>query len=129
MTIQTVLRKLQAQETQIVAEKGRFNLFALFLRDNAPANKWDLLVSADWAQQDKYAAIRYLAERLQSTLTPEELVALARIVVIRKENPALLEIYRQIQVEHGCVEMHHASFFGHDINHAYFISSQSSSTH
>ncbi len=40
----------------MAAEKGAFDLFALFLREDAP-NKWDLLIAADWIDQDKAGAI------------------------------------------------------------------------
>ena len=47
-----VLNKLMSIEKESSAERGDYNLFALFLREDS-SNKWDILVSADWINNYK----------------------------------------------------------------------------
>lgn len=106
----------------MVAEKGRFLLFALFLREYAP-NVWDFVVSAPWLKADKMATYRYFATQLQSRLEPQELILLSRIVLIDEDNPALEAIHEAVTVEHSMVEIRHRDFFGLPIEQAYIITS------
>jgi hypothetical protein len=118
-----IVEKFQKEEASITAEKGAFDLFALFLREDAP-NKWDLLVAADWIDRDKSNAIKYLAKRVQHILSKKELLLLSRIVIIEESNPALAAFNSAFQVEHGSAEIQNSNFFGLQINHAYLITSK-----
>ena len=44
-------------ENALSREQGEFDLFALFLREDAPG-KWDLLIAAPWAEKDKASALK-----------------------------------------------------------------------
>lgn len=114
--------KLIPIEKNISEEKGPFELFALFLREDGP-DFWDLLVSAPWISKDKESAIRLIAGRITKALTKEELVKLSRIVIIERDNPALEAINRAIDVKGGMAEISNSNFFGMQIKHAYIITS------
>ena len=111
-------------EREISREKGEFDLFALFLREDAP-NRWDVVVAAPWIELDKGLALQYLGKKLQQELTTNELMQLSHIAIIDNNNPGLPAITQAVNVEHGLVEMRDQDFFGLPIKHAYIITSQS----
>ncbi len=115
--------KLLKIEQELAFQKGGFSLFALFLREDAEDN-WDLLISAPWVTKNKTNTLKYLAKKLQESLTPQEIVKLSKIVIIEPDNPALEAIHKTIQVEHGLVEVKDSIFFGLPIKHAFIITSQ-----
>lgn len=115
--------KLKHQEEIMANEKGPFDLFALFLREDAPG-KWDLVVAAEWIEKDKQAALKYIAGILQRTLTTNELLKLSRIAIIDEGNPALEAFQRAMHVEHGIAEIQDSNFFGLQIKHVYLITSK-----
>ena len=115
--------KLVSLERDVSDERGKFYLFALFLREDAQ-DKWDLMVSAPWIQADKKEALNYLATQIQSRLIPAELIRSSRIVLIDTDNPALEAINKAIGVEHGKAEVRDSNFFGLQIDHAYIVTSK-----
>jgi hypothetical protein len=116
------LQKFLALERDVVAEKGGFLLFGLFLREYAPS-VWDFVVSAPWLKTDELATYRYFATRLQSRLEPQELVLLSRIVLIDKDNPGLEAVHDAVTVEHGMIQIWNREFFGFQMERAYIITS------
>ncbi len=139
------IEKLIALERDISAEKGEFELFAFFLREDA-LNKWDLIVSAPWLEKDKRTALSYLVKQLRTRFNPQEMLKLSRIVIIDQSNPGLKDvrnaIYFAIRVRYGVdvriptvvnnavhagsgvYEFQNCEFFGLQIKHAYIITSQ-----
>lgn len=118
-----IVEKLQKAEAMMTGEKGAFDLFALFLREDAP-NKWDLMIAADWIDQDKADAIKYVAGKVQDVLSKEELLSLSRIVIIEESNSDLTAFQETYTVEHGSTEIQNCNLFGQQINHAYLITSK-----
>jgi hypothetical protein len=118
-----LVEKLVAMEREISEERGTFALFALFLREDA-LDKWDLVASAPWLEEDKKESLAYLSDRLRSHLTHEELLSFSRIVLIDRDNPFLEAIRRAVSQEHGIVEVKDSNFFGLEISHAYIITSK-----
>lgn len=104
-----LLYKFMALERDLAAEKGRFVLFALFLREYA--RSVDFVVSAPWLKTDEMATYRYFATQLQSRLEPQEMLMLARIVLIKKDNPGLEAVHDAATVEHGLVQIWNREFF------------------
>jgi len=115
--------KLQKVEKSLSESKGQFELFALFLREDSP-NKWDLLISADWARANKKASINAIIEEIKKVLTDQELLMLSRIIILDKDDAALKAIHQAMRVEHGLAEISDSNFFGLTIKHAYLITSQ-----
>ncbi len=122
-----LVEKLVGMEREISEERGTFALFALFLREDA-LDKWDLVASAPWLEEDKKESLVYLSDRLRSHLTHEELLSFSRIVLVDQDNPFLEAIKKAIQkavsLEHGIVEVKDSNFFGLEISHAYIITSK-----
>lgn len=118
-----IVEKLKQQEEIMAKEKGPFDLFALFLREDAPG-KWDLVVAAEWIEKDKETAFKYIAGIVQKTLSKEQLLKLSRIAIIDESNPALEAFHRAMHVEHGVAEIQDSNFFGLQIKHVYLITSR-----
>jgi len=117
-----LVEKLKHIEQAISAEKGGFELFALFLRDDAP-DKWDLVVSSDWARQNKKDSINYLVATIRKEITKEEMLKLSRLVILDKDDAAMNALHSAMHVEHGMAEIRDSNFMGLAIKHAYLITS------
>jgi hypothetical protein len=118
-----LVNKFKEIEQKISVKKGDFVLFALFQREDS-IDKWDLLVAAPWIDSDRKTALYYIAGQLQSSLNPEELVQLSRIVLIDLTNPGLNTTNDAIKIEHGISELQNINFFGLQIKRAFIITSQ-----
>jgi hypothetical protein len=114
--------KIADVEKEIAKEKGPFSLFALFLRDDVP-DRWDLVVSAPWVKNNKQT-LNYLVHEIKSTLTPDDLISLSRIVMVEPSDKPVQAINRAFNVEHGKVEVRDVQFFGLPIKHGYIITSR-----
>ena len=122
-----IAEKLKRQERNMAEEKGPFDLFALFLREDAP-EKWDLVVAAKWIEENKREALKYISKAVQESLAHSEFLKLSRITIIDESNPELETFQRAMQfamyLEHGMAEIKNSNFFGLEIKHAYIITSQ-----
>ena len=117
--------KLIDIEKELSESKGPFELFALFLREDA-SEKWDLVVSSDWARENKKEAIDTIVGKIRSIFTDEEMLMLSRLIVLEKDDAALKAIHSAMHVEHGLTEVSDSNFFGLEIKHAYLITSKNS---
>ena len=115
--------KLQIVEKNLSESKGHFELFALFLREDSP-DKWDLLISADWARADKKASINRIIKEIKKVLSDYEMLMLSRIIILDKDEEVVKAIHQAMKVEHGLAEITDTNFFGLSIKHAYLITSQ-----
>lgn len=118
-----IAEKLRLEERRLAERKGPFDLFALFLREDA-FDKWDLVASAKWIDKNKSDALKLLTRRVQSVLTKEEVLKLSRVVLIEESDPVLRAWQSAMKVEHGLAEIQDSNFFGLPIKHAYLITSQ-----
>ena len=50
------IKKYEEIKNRIQKERGDLDFFGLILREDAP-NVWDLVVSAPWAEADKWSAL------------------------------------------------------------------------
>src|SRR5256886_8465019 len=123
MTVPELTERFAELESRIAEEKGPFALFALFMREDAP-DRWDLIVSAPWAGEDKRSVGDYFVGQIKSRLGEQGLTSLSRIVVIDPQDAAVQALNRTIQIEHGRVEVRDSTFFGLTVKHAYIITSQ-----
>ena len=115
--------KLQVVEKTLSDSEGPFELFALFLREDAP-NKWDLLISSDWARADKKSALNTIVSEVQKVLSEPEQLMLSRVVVLEKDDAALNALQSAMHVEHGMAEISDSDFNGLPIKHAFLITSK-----
>jgi hypothetical protein len=118
-----IVEKLRKIEGDLSNANGPFDLFGLFLREDAP-DVWDLVVAASWIEQNKAGALREISKTLQQQLTPSELTKLSRVVIIDDTNPALPAIAAALGVEHGNASVKDSNFFGLAIKEAFIITSQ-----
>ena len=114
------VEKLRKIEMDTSGERGDYELFALFLREDS-SNKWDILITADWIIKDKEDALRYLSRKIQKAFTKDELSLISRIVIIENDNPALPSLKQFVKAKHGLVEIKDSNLFGLEIKHAFFI--------
>jgi hypothetical protein len=118
-----ILDKLLSLEHKISNEKGSFNLFAIFLREDSE-DKWDLVVSAPWLVPNRKESFNYIVNQIKSVLDNNELMFISRIVLLEEGNPVLNAINRALEIEHGRAEVKDSNFFGLQIKHAYIITSR-----
>lgn len=118
-----LVEKLNRIEKETSFEKGEYELFALFLREDA-SSKWDILVSANWVSKNKEDALKYLANKIQNVFSSEELLHISRIVLIESNNPSLPALQQAFHIEHGVAEIKDSNFFGLEIKHAFLITSR-----
>lgn len=112
--------KLSRLEGALSEEKGPFNLFALFLREDAP-DVWDLVVAAKWIEEDRPAALADISRRVRDSLRADEITKISRVVVVDRTDPALKAITSATSIEHGIAELANGTFFGLAIRHAFII--------
>jgi hypothetical protein len=89
------------------------SFFGLFLRDNSQ-NKWDVVVAAPWIDEDKRTAIALLADKLNTRLNSEEILAISRIVTVNSSDPLLKYYNDKFFSEPGSADFavaHGISFF------------------
>ena len=121
--MKVIAEKLRDIELELIQEHGDFELFALFLREDAP-DKWDVIVSSEWAREDKKSALNSIVAKINSSLNPEETVKLSRIIILNKDDAALNALHSAMHVEHSIAEISDSNFFGLAIKHAYLITSK-----
>jgi hypothetical protein len=92
----------------MLEQRGAVYLFALFEREET-AGKWDIVLSSEWSDNERFDAVQLIADALVPKLTPEELSALSRIFVAPSHDPAVEELIEADQVVH--VERFYASGF------------------
>lgn len=117
------LDKLVKLEKTISEEKGAFDLFAVFLREDG-FDKWDLVASALWIEKDYNKAQHYVTRKLQSTLTTDELLKISKVVLIDEFDERVRSIQRVVRTEHNPVELRENNFFGLKIDLVYVITSK-----
>lgn len=115
--------KLRGLERTLSEEKGTFNLFALFLREDAP-DVWDLVVAAKWIEDDRAAALADISRRVRDSLRADEITKISRVVVVERTDPALKAIASTMSIEHGIAEVANSTFFGLAIRHAFIITAE-----
>jgi hypothetical protein len=123
MTVAEITDRFAELESHIAEEKGDFVLFAFVMREENP-DRWDLIVSAPWIGGDERGAVNYFVSQIKSRLGDQDLVSLARIVVIDPHKGAVEALNRRVQIEHGKVEVRDSDFFGLPVKHAYIITSK-----
>jgi hypothetical protein len=82
----------------IAKKKGRFTLFALFRREDAP-DGWDLVVSSPWLKEGRLKQFAEFVDALKGILGERQLRELSRIVTIKGDDPTLKEVLQEIQIE------------------------------
>jgi hypothetical protein len=112
--------KLHRVMEEVSAERGEFELFGLFLREEAQ-DKWDLVISAPWLEEGKLKALGEFVEKAASIIGEQELLTLSRIITLNHDDPNLNAILEAVQVTDGLRELSNPNFFGLEIKRAYIL--------
>ncbi len=103
-----IIKKLASLAKEIVEEKG-LKLFALVLREDAIV--WDLLAAASWIDQDRKEALDYLVQKVQATLTKQELLDLSGIVFVQYDL-FTIGYFLYEERKKSWIELNNADFLG-----------------
>lgn len=121
--VEEFVEKLASLEKEISREKGSFDLFAVFLREDVP-DRWDVVVSAKWLERDEKDGLEYLVEKFKSVLTADEIKRISRIVLLDRQNPGVKKITSEFRVRHKPSLIEKQRFFESvDIERGYVITS------
>lgn len=121
--MKALAEKLRGLEQALADEKGPFNLFALFLREDAP-DVWDLVVAAEWIEEDQSQALAELSKRVRAYLRADEITRISRVVIVERANPTVKAIASALSITNGVAEVANSNFFGLAIKHAFIIAAQ-----
>ena len=117
------IEKFRRAMHKIAEKKGPFTLFALFQRENA-IDGWDLVVSSSWLEAASLKRLTEFANALKAIVGTKQLLELAQIVPIDKDDPALRAVLSTVQIDDGLVEVHHVVFFDQHIKQAIFLTAK-----
>jgi hypothetical protein len=95
------VNKLKKVADEVAREKSKLYFFGLVRRDDAPPNRWDLLVSSERLQPWSLEAINYIVEQLKKKLTADEMIRIARIVVLPRNNSLITDLLKDSQAVAG----------------------------
>ncbi len=129
------LQRYRLLEKSLSADCGPFQLFGIFLRENAP-NRWDIVASAHWIEASHMNARNLFARRLQKEFPVDDLILLSQIALfpptgadyetaMRRIERAVRAASGSAELEHSLVEMRDVDLFGQTIDRAYIITAQS----
>ena len=94
----TLYDKLEIVADIIATEKPDLHFFGLVHRLEAP-DRWDLLVSAGQLEPWTLKSLNYVVGRLRKVLTDEEMVRIARVVAMPKDNEVIRWLSHTDQVQ------------------------------
>ena len=114
------LEKYSKAVSHFESQYGRFTLFALFLREDAP-DRWDLLVSSRWLESGEIRSLGDFVDELKQQIGEEEFLILSRIVTLTHEDQGLWAILRAVRLRRGVAEIRDVSFFGVVVKHGYVL--------
>jgi hypothetical protein len=123
-----LVTKLQSVEDEVTRERGGILFFGLLKTAELP-DKWDLVISARWVTESKLSDLRYLAEKLRARLTPDEMISLARIVLLEPKDTILLARGGLLDLRPGALQLIHVSINEMTVTHAYIITSDGAALH
>ena len=112
--------KIKEIDREISNEVGGLVLFGLFKPEETP-QRWDVVVSADWAGPEKMPALAYVAGKLQQRLSREQLLTLSRVVPLAPSEEFVQSVLRTIRVDHDGLEIYYRPFNGILMREAFIV--------
>lgn len=113
------IEKLRKFMEETASKRGPFTLFALLMRDYA-LNEWDLVVSAPWLKENDSKALKKFAKGLSAAIGEEGILALAQIVTLNADEPAVDTIL-ELGGAGETVEVHDFDVVGLRIRRGYIL--------
>lgn len=89
--------KLEKIAIRISQEKPRLHFLGLVHRTGALHDRWDLLVSSDKLAPWTMEALNYVVDQLKKVLTSDELIRIARVIALPRDNPVIASLLRDRQ--------------------------------
>jgi predicted TPR repeat methyltransferase len=121
--VTALLTKLVSLELALSAQRGDFELFGIFLRDDAQG-KWDLIAAAPWLHSNDRASLEIIVSGMQKTLSPGELLMFSRVIVLDKGNPFLEDLLKAFSTEHSPTEIESLTLNGRSFRRIYLFTAQ-----
>lgn len=115
--------KLIQVEKHLSSTKGPFDLFALILREDL-SDKWDLLVAADWIENNFDQSLRFISRELTKKLSSEELSAISKVVLLSIFDQRVKSVQKAFAIEHLDTELVNVGLFGFFVDRGYLITSK-----
>lgn len=110
-------------EKRMSDELGKFNLFALFERDDVK-DKWDVLISMSISVSKKNEVVKKIHAEFLKVLPNEVIFNISRFVFLEPSNPIVQNLNMMAHVQHGNFEVSNSMINNLKINHAFVITSQ-----
>jgi len=117
------INKIISIEKSLSIELGKFNLFALFEREDIN-DKWDILISIDIPLSKKNEVIERIHNEFLKELPNNFIINISRIVFLETINPIVQNLNSIANVEHGFIEIKDLIINNLKIKNALIISSQ-----
>jgi hypothetical protein len=109
---------IQNVRRRLIADRGPLTFLALLERDEEPG-WWDLLIAGGDLRSDTLADYEYVADVLRAELTREEMVRLAKVVLLPEDYEPIQKLLKRVRVEDGePVELEYFRFHEFLIRHA-----------
>jgi hypothetical protein len=115
--------KLIRVEKHLSKKKGPFDLFAMVMREDL-SDKWDILVAADWIENNFDSSLKFISKELTKKLSSDELSAISKVVLLSIFDPRVKSVQKLMEIEHLDAELINVHVFGFFVNHAFIITSK-----
>ena len=112
--------KLRQFMKRVEAQKGRFTLFGVFMREDSPG-RWDLVVSAPWLEAGKLKALGEFVKKMSDAFGQDDVTSFSRIVTLNHDDPALQAILTEAGPVKKLLEKQGRSLFGLPVEHAVIL--------
>ena len=103
--------KIKSIGREIEAEVGGVALFGVFKPAERP-QLWDVIVSADWVDEDGTPAIYYVGRKLQERLDETDLVSLSRVEALSPSTDFVRSVLDAVHVTGEGVKVEYRAFHG-----------------
>lgn len=117
------IAKITDVEKKMSKELGKFNLFALFERDDIEG-KWDVLISMSISASRKNEIVKRVHAEFIKELPKDVIIDISRFVFLEPIHPIVQNLNMVAHVQHGNMEIRDSMFNNLFIRHAIIISSQ-----
>lgn len=115
--------KVLELEKLISKERGEFNLFALFQREENKS-EWDLVISRNWPKTTDSETLSYTIDKLKIFFDLEERSVISKIAIIEPTDPFVININSALEVKHSKLFINRSAFNGIMIDNGVIFTSQ-----
>ena len=117
------IKKIIEVEKRMSDELGKFNLFALFEREDVK-DKWDVLISMSISAKHKNEIVKKIHAEFVKDLPSEAIMKISRFVFLEQSNPIVQNLNMMAHCVHSNMEIRNSMINNLNIIHAIVITSQ-----